>query len=56
LSILLPTTIHTKGKLILASTPPEEPDHDFIQFIEQAEQENCLTKKTLFETLTYNRR
>jgi len=49
LSILLPTTIHTKGKLILASTPPEEPDHDFIQFIEQAEQENCLTKKTLFE-------
>lgn len=49
LSILLPTTTHTGGKLILASTPPEEPDHDFIQFIEQAEQENCLTKKTLFD-------
>lgn len=49
LSILLPTTTHTGGKLILASTPPEEPDHDFIGFIEQAEQENCLTKKTLFD-------
>lgn len=49
LSILLPTTTHTGGKLILASTPPEEPDHDFIQFIEQADQEKCLTKKTLFD-------
>jgi len=49
LSILLPTTTHTGGKLILASTPPEEPDHDFVGFIEQAEQEGCLTKKTLFD-------
>lgn len=49
MSILLPTTTHTGGRLILASTPPEEPDHDFIQFIEKADQENCLTKKTLFE-------
>jgi hypothetical protein len=49
LSILLPTTTHTGGKLILASTPPEEPDHDFIQFIEQADQECSLTKKTLFD-------
>lgn len=49
LSILLPTTTHTGGKLILASTPPEEPDHDFIGFIEQAEQEKTLTRKTLFD-------
>lgn len=49
LSILLPTTTHTGGKLILASTPPEEPDHDFVGFIEQADQENCLTRKTLFD-------
>lgn len=49
LSILLPTTTHTKGKLILASTPPEESDHDFIGFIEKAEQDGKLTKKTLFE-------
>lgn len=49
LSILLPTTTHTGGKLILASTPSEEPDHDFVGFIEQAEQEGNLTKKTLFD-------
>lgn len=49
LSILLPTTTHTKGKLILASTPPEEPDHEFIGFIEQAELEGNLTKKTLWD-------
>jgi hypothetical protein len=49
MSILLPTTTHTGGKLILASTPPEEPDHDFVQFIEKAEAENCLTRKTLFD-------
>lgn len=49
MSILLPTTTHTGGKIVLASTPPEEPDHDFINFIEQAEQEGKLTKKTLFE-------
>jgi hypothetical protein len=49
MSILLPTTTHTGGKLILASTPPEEPDHDFVQFIEKADQEKCLTKKTLFD-------
>lgn len=48
-SILFPTTTHTGGKLILASTPSEEPDHDFVGFIEQAEQEGTLTKKTLFD-------
>lgn len=49
MSILFPTTTHTGGKIILASTPPEEPDHEFIEFIEIAEQEGFLTKKTLFD-------
>lgn len=49
LSILMPTTTHTKGKMILASTPAEQPDHDFVGFIETAEQEGNLTKKTLWE-------
>lgn len=48
-SILLPTTTHTGGKIVLASTPPEQPDHDFVQFIEEAEINNLLTKKTLFD-------
>lgn len=47
MSILFPTTTHTGGKIILASTPPEEPDHDFTTFIEEAEINNLLTKKTL---------
>lgn len=49
LSILMPTTTHTKGKMILASTPAEQPDHDFVGFIETAEQEGNLTKKTLWD-------
>jgi PBSX family phage terminase large subunit len=49
MSILFPTTTHTGGKIILASTPPEEPDHEFIDFLEVAEQENLLTKKTLYD-------
>lgn len=49
MSILFPTTTHTGGKIVLASTPPEEPDHDFTDFIEEAEQNNLLTKKTLYD-------
>lgn len=49
MSILFPTTTHTGGKIVLASTPPEEPDHDFTEFIEEAEQKNLLTKKTLYD-------
>lgn len=49
MSILFPTTTHTGGKIVLASTPPEEPDHEFIDFIEIAEAEGALTKKTLFD-------
>lgn len=49
MSVLFPTTTHTGGKIVLASTPPEEPDHDFIGFIEQAETDGLLTKKTLYD-------
>lgn len=49
MSILFPTSTHTGAKIILASTPPEEPDHDFIEFIEIADQEGHLTKKTLYD-------
>lgn len=49
MSILLPTTTHTGGKIVLASTPPEDPAHDFIQFIERAEQDSLLTIKTVYD-------
>lgn len=48
-TILLPTTTHTGGKLILSSTPPEEPDHDFNGYVETAEVEGNLTRKTVFD-------
>lgn len=48
-SILLPTTLITRGKVILASTPPEESDHDFIKFIEDAEMRGSLIKKTIYD-------
>lgn len=46
-SILIPTGATTGGKLILSGTPPPNPDHDFIKFIEQAALRNTLTKKTI---------
>lgn len=48
-SILLPTTLTTEGKGILASTPPREPDHDFNKFIEDAEMRKTLTIKTIMD-------
>lgn len=49
--ILLPTTLITKGKIILASTPPADTDHDFIKFIEQAEGRGSLVIKTIDDNI-----
>lgn len=46
-SILMPTTLITKGKGVLASTPPKELDHDFLKYIENAELKGSLIKKTI---------
>jgi len=48
-SILLPTTLITKGKGVLASTPPEIADHDFLKFLEEAELRGSLVKKTIYD-------
>lgn len=48
-SILFPTTTHTGGKIVLASTPSPEPDHDFVGFVEEAEARGLLTKKTIYD-------
>lgn len=48
-SILLPTTLITKGKIILASTPPVESEHDFIKYIEDGEMRGSLIKKTIYD-------
>ena len=46
-SVLIPTTLLTKGKLILASTPPVESEHDFLSYIEESQLNNTITKKTI---------
>lgn len=48
-SILLPTTLLTKGKIILAGTPPVESEHDMLQYIETAEMNGTLVKKTIYD-------
>lgn len=48
-NILLPTTLITKGSIILASTPPEDSEHDFIRFIERCEMDGSLIKKTVYD-------
>lgn len=45
--ILLPTTLVTKGKILLASTPPEDTEHDFNGFIEEAEARGSIIVKTI---------
>lgn len=46
-SILLPTTLTTDGKIILAGTPSKDEDHDFHKYIEEAELRGSLIKKTI---------
>jgi len=48
-NILLPTTLVVKGKILLASTPPESEDHDFIKYIEDAEKRGSLVRKTVYD-------
>jgi hypothetical protein len=48
-SVLIPTTTHTGGKIVLASTPPTDSDHHFHKYIEEAEFSNSLVKKTIYD-------
>lgn len=48
-SILLPTTLTTNGKVLLAGTPPKHAEHDFIKFIEESEIRGTLIKKTIYD-------
>ena len=49
-SILAPTTDTTNGKIILASTPPSDPNHEFVtEFIQPAEEKGKLLKYTIYD-------
>lgn len=46
-SVLIPTTLHTRGKIILSSTPPKKMDHPFISYMRDAQAVNAFMKKTI---------
>lgn len=49
-SIILPTTATTKGKIILASTPPKSPNHPFItRYLNKARIEGNLITRTIYD-------
>lgn len=55
-SVLRPQLLHTKrkkgsfqGMTLLASTPAEEPDHDFTVIAERAEAQGNYARRTIFE-------
>ena len=50
-SILIPTTTTTRGKIILSSTPPISPDHDFEEYRKEAEFKGNYVKKTIYDGL-----
>lgn len=49
--VLIPTTTLTKGRIVLSSTTPPIPDHEFIKYMEVAEVEDRLTRKTIYDAL-----
>lgn len=48
-SVLLPTTLTTKGKILLAGTPPKNYDHDFLLYVEGGERDGSLVKRTVYD-------
>lgn len=47
--ILMPQTLTCNGRLILASTPPKTPGHDFVSYCYQAELEGAYAKRTIYQ-------
>ncbi len=49
-SILLPTTATTRGKIVLASTPPRSPSHPYIiRYVNKARIEGNLVTMTVYD-------
>lgn len=57
LSVLSPTTKTVNGRLVLASTPSREPDHEFMSdFVSNAALEGNLIKYTLYDNPMFTKR
>ena len=48
-SILNPQTLTTAGRTIIASTPSDEPDHDFSKIAEAAEADGAYANRTIYD-------
>lgn len=48
-AVLRPQTLHTGGITVLASTPAEEPDHDFTKIAEIAEAKGTYARRTIHD-------
>ncbi len=55
-SILIPTTLLTKGRILLSSTTPTDPNHEFVEQMRMAASENRLIVKTLYDGLEDSKR
>lgn len=49
--ILVPTTLLTRGRIIFGSTTPPNPDHEFIKYMEAAEAQGRLIRKTIWDAV-----
>jgi hypothetical protein len=49
--VMLPMTLTTKGRIMIASTPPKTPGHDFVKYIREAQFHGSYLKKTITEYL-----
>ncbi len=48
-SVLRPQLLHTGGRILLGSTPAEEPDHDFTAMAERAEANGLYARRTVWD-------
>lgn len=54
-SILIPATTHRPNcKIIMISTPPSTPAHDFVDYCQKAEQEGAYCKFTIYDNPMIN--
>lgn len=54
-SILIPTTTLTRGRIVLSSTTPPNPDHEFVKYMQHAEEKDTLARKTIFDAVEDNK-
>lgn len=48
-SVIAPTTLTTNGKILISGTPPKDTDHEFIEYIESAEANGTLVRRTVYD-------